>query len=251
MTSGLDPLVQRSRAWLAGHRGAVEAAPGVVGSLALHGLGAVIILLMLLNRAQHGPEPLPHWVPVDLVALGETTTAPPAPDHALTPQEKAMRGPQSAPKFEGVRPNGARPPPDSLEARLKTFAQLRQPDSDLKIANGASDVTATSDGAEGPAAYGMRDYIRAQVLRRWDFNLAQLGKRRMTIALHIVLNGHGAVRRVEIADLSRHKKDTAWRNIAIAARNAVLLSAPFKLPPSLEGKGLDLTLTLNPHDTLR
>jgi hypothetical protein len=56
---------------------------------------------------------------------------------------------------------------------------------------------------------------------------------------------------VEIADLSRHKNDAAWRDIAIAARNAVLLSSPFQLPASLEGKGLDFTLTLDPHDTLR
>lgn len=250
----MPQLADTLRKWqnrLAGHGVAAANAPGLLGSLVLHGLAAALVLL-LVSRTERTSPPLTHFVPVDLVALGERTTAPPAPSRAPVPQEKAMHGPPSAPKPQGVRPHAKHPPPDALEVRLRDLARLSQPDSNLKVENGASNVTATNGGAAiGPATYGVRDYIRAQVLRRWDFDLADLGTRNMRIALHIVITGRGTVAKVEIADLSRHKKDPAYRDIAIAARNAVLLSAPFKLPARLRGKGLAFTLILNPRDTLR
>ena len=72
-------------------------------------------------------------------------------------------------------------------------------------------MTATSNGAApGPAAYSVRDYIRAQVLRRWSLDLATLGDRHMAIALHVRLTKTGAPSKITILDLPRYNKDPVY-----------------------------------------
>jgi hypothetical protein len=230
-----------------------EPLPGVLVSLLLHGLILFFILFLFLHRTQDTAQRNPPFVPVDVVEFGDRTTAPPSPVRAAAPQQKAMRGPAAAPKAQATAPNKTRPAPDTLEVRLKNLAKLRQPDSDLKIENdGASDVTASSNGAEaGPTAYSVRDYIRAQILRRWNLDLTKLGSQNMVIALHVSLSKRGMVMDTEILDRHRYTTDAVFRDIALSARNAVLLSAPFKLPDGTPASALDFTLHLNPRDTLR
>lgn len=251
MKSGLGRIAADARAWLAEHHAALDAAPGVLGSLFLHGMALTLVVLMLMRQPVQPPEP--HFVPVDLVSLGDETTAPPVPVHAPAPQQKAAHGPLAAPRPEGVRPNATRPAVDPLEVQLRNFAKLRRPDSDLRLSpDGASDMTATSNGAApGPAAYSVRDYIRAQVLRRWSLDLATLGDRHMVIALHVRLTKTGALAKITILDRQRYNKDPVYRDIAISARNAVILSAPFHIPGGVARPARDFTLTLDPRDTLR
>lgn len=219
----------------------------------LHGLAVLFVLLMTAGRTPERPEKRPEFVPVDVVETGGRTTAPPAPQRAQVPLQKAMRGAAAAPRPEAASPSRTRPPQDELEVRLKTLAHLRRPDSDLRIENGgASDAAAASGGeAAGPAAYSVRDYIRAQVLRRWSLDIAKLAGRDLSIPLHVVLTGNGTVVKVEVLDRKRYKTDASYRDIALSARNAVLLSAPFKLTDRARRSGLDFTLELNPRDTLR
>lgn len=253
MTPGFGRIGRAARAWADGHRATMDNAPGVLGSLALHGLAAAIILLMLLHQVHQPQQTLPHVIPVDLIALGERTTAPPVPAKAPAPQQTARHGPPATPKAEGVRPNGERPPVDPLQARLERLARLRQPDTPVRQAtNGAADMTATSQGAApGPAAYAVRDYIREQVLRRWSLDLAKLGRHRIVIALHISLTPSGRLAHIAIVDQQRYRKDAVFRDIAISARNAVILSAPFKIPPGVARPALEFTMRLDPRDTLR
>jgi hypothetical protein len=246
---GLNEWV--ARAWA--RTLSAEPAPGVVGSLFLHGFILFFVLFLFFHRPSDTAQKTAPFVPVDVVELGDRTTAPPAPAHAAVPQQKAMRGPAAAPKLEATAPNKTRAPVDSLEVQLKNLSKLRQPDSDLKIeTDGASDVTATSNGAEaGPTAYSVRDYIRAQILRRWNLDLSKLGSQNMTIAVHVSLSKRGAVLDTDILDKHRYLTDAVYRDIALSARNAVLLSAPFKLPPGTPAGALEFTLNLNPRDTLR
>ncbi len=233
------------------HRAALETAPGVLGSLLLHGLGLGLLLFLFMNRVAQERTQDVHVVPVDLVALGRETSAPPAPLHALSPQQQATHGPSGAPKPQGVRPRGKPVPDDALAVRLKALSKLRQPNSDLTInTEGTSDMTATSPGAApGPAAYSVQDYIRAQVLRRWNLDLTALGTRDVVIALRVRLTARGAIDRVTILDHNRYKKDKMFREVALSARNAVILSAPFDIPDTM-GR-LDFTMRLDPRDTLR
>lgn len=234
-----------------GRKETVAALPGIAGSLILHGLALVLILILVTSRTQR-LQPEPPFVPVDLFAVGEETAVPPAPMRALAPQEKAMHGPAAAPKPEGISPKGTRPVRDALEVRLKNLARLQQPDSDLKIENeGTSAIAATNGDVAGATGYSVRDYIRAQILRRWNLDLKVLRGRNIPIALHVKLKANGTIDEIAILDRQRYKKDAVWRDIALSARNAAILSAPFKLPDDVPSSALDFTLTLNPRDTLR
>jgi len=231
----------------------VDMGPGLLGSLLLHGFAFLLILFLIIRHTAQDTQKQPPFVPVDVVQWGEQTTAPPSPEHAPVPQQKAMLGPASAPKPEAAAPNKTRVAPDELQVKLRNLAKLQQPDSDLKIENGASDEVATSNGAAPGAvtAYSVRDYIRAQILRRWVFDFSTLGNRNVSIPLHVALTGKGAVISAEILNRQRYITDRIYRDVALSARNAVLLSAPFKLPEGAPRQGIDFTIDLNPRDTLR
>ncbi|MBI3675298.1 MAG: hypothetical protein HY243_01605 [Proteobacteria bacterium] len=231
-----------------------DAGPGLLGSLALHGIAVLLLMSMLVKTmTQPGPKEM-RTVPVDVVQLGEETVSPPADQRSLAPQQSASRHEPSVVKPQGVAPNKTHEPVDELEAKLKQFAKLRQPDSSsAPIDNaGTSDVTASSDAAPGRyASYSVRDYVRAQVLRRWSLDLAKLGNRNFTILLYVELSGRGTVTKADIVDQSRYRSDPIFREIALSARNALILSSPLKLPDGQLPEGAEFTISLNPRDTLR
>lgn len=249
----IHALKNRMAVFRSTHRELVDASPGVLGSLVLHGLALLLVLFLVLRHSAGIAGKQAPFVPVDVIQLGDQTTAPPAPNRAPVPQQKAMKGPAGAPKPESYAPNRTKAPKDELEVQLKNLSKLRQPDSDLKIENGASDDLATTNGAAPGTvtAYSVRDYIRAQILRRWVFDFAALGNRNVSIPLRVSLTGRGAVIDAEILDHQRYVKDKVYRDVALSARNAVFLSAPFKLPAGAPKEGIDFTIDLNPRDTLR
>ena len=246
-------LKERAAAFAGDHRTVTAVGPGIAGSLLLHGIALLSILLLIIHNGEHVAEKQPPFVPVDVVQLGDQTTAPPSPIHAAIPQQKAMKGPSGAPKPQAYAPNRTRAPRDELEVQLKNLSKLRRPDSDLKIENGAAADSATTNGAAPGAvtAYSVRDYIRAQILRRWVFDFSELGNRNVSIPLRVALTGRGVVIAVEILNHDRFVKDRIYRDVALSARNAVLLSAPFRLPDGAPRDGIDFTLDLNPRDTLK
>ena len=229
---------------------------GLAASLALHGLFALLVLMLMLHRTAP-PVPPSHIVPIDVIRLGEETTAPPAPVKAKIPRpfapRTAAREPASANRPEGTSPTGTRPMPDDLETKLNALARLRQPQSNTKpLVDPAAEEAATSDAAPGnEAAYAVRDLIRAQVERKWNFDVKLLGARGFTIALRIVVLKNGTVASAEILDRERYTRDALYRDIALSARNAVLLSSPLTLPAGAIDYSMEVTLNLNPRDTLR
>jgi len=60
----------------------------------------------------------------------------------------------------------------------------------------------------------------------------------------------GAVTQVDILDYARYTTDALYHDVALRARNAVLLSSPFTLPQG-DDDVTDVTLLLNPRDTFR
>jgi hypothetical protein len=96
----------------------------------------------------------------------------------------------------------------------------------------------------------VRDFIRAAVVRRWSLNLAMLGVQNYKVQVHVQMTRKGVVTLAEIIDQKRFKTDATYREIALSARNAVLLSSPFALPPGDYHDGMDMVLSLNPRDTL-
>ena len=231
---------------------------GVAGSLLLHGLFAGLVLLLMIWRGvTQTTAPPTHFVPVEVIRLGEETTSPPEPLKAKIPQPPthvaAPHEPASANRPQGASPRG-RKPADDLETKLNALAHLRAPESNVKPVDTPSATTPASSNDAAPGAYtayAVRDLIRAQVLRKWNFNAPSLAGSSFDIALRVTVLRNGRVENVAILDRERYTKDALYRDIALSARNAVLLASPLTLPPGAIDYSMDVTLTLNPRDTLR
>lgn len=238
-----------------GRRYAEENGIGVAASLLLHGLLVLLVVGTLIQQTYQVPVSTFHIVPVDVVRLGDETQSPPAEQRALVPQQRAGRPQQeSAPTRETLSPKAIKPAPvDALDAKLRALARLKQPETKFAIAEGrgVSNVDA-ADGAPGNAAtYSIRDYVLAQVLRRWTLNLARVNERPLVVPIRVTMKRDGTIAFAEIIDLERAKKDVIYRDVAIGARNAVTLSSPIALPPGDYPKEMHFTLKLDTRAVVR
>ncbi|MBK5199087.1 MAG: hypothetical protein JJE37_12545 [Methyloceanibacter sp.] len=237
---------------VAGRLGAPEkqGGQGAVGfalSAIAHGLVLVLLLVVApLGTGGSGGGLQSGSVPID-VEVRQDTPAPAQPRTAALPQGDVQRPPSTATPH-GAAPSTEEPVPDALETKLQALAQLRQPDNDTKIAAMTSDLSAANDA--GTPGRGMKDFIRAQVERRWNLDLATLGDSEFSVPIHVKLTKDGVVLKAEIVGSAR-SNDPAYREIAVSARNAVLLSSPIALPPGHYQDVMDMVLELNPRDTLR
>lgn len=181
---------------------------------------------------------------------------------AIAPAQKpALPQPAPAPK-PASRP-AAKPEPlsaeEALALRLKALAKLRQPAPPMppeprqQDGSGNSSLTATSAAAARArdAAYGVKDIIRAQVIRRWNLHRDAVKLGDWTVAIHIVLNPDGKVLRAEIVDDPRYRSDTAYRDFALSARNAVLMSSPLALPAEAYDIARDIVVDFDPKQVLQ
>src|SRR5689334_16650635 len=244
----------------AARKHARETGPGLASAFLLHGL---IVALIILIHMQIGASPQTaalRIVPVDVVQFGEETTSPPAILKSVVPQQKRVptkKQEESSPVPPvGVSPNGTKPVPlDNLDAKLRALARLRQPDTSPSVIDnsGQSDVTSTSDAAAAgnQAAYSVRDFVRQQVVRHWSLDLHTLGSPQFQIAIRVVMRRDGKIEQAEIVDKERYRTDAVFRDIALSARNAVLLSSPVPLPAGNYAEVMDMVLNFNPHDALQ
>jgi colicin import membrane protein len=144
-------------------------------------------------------------------------------------------------------------PADDLSTRLKLLARLRQPAPPLPPAprqqdgSGASNVTASSANAAAgrDATYGVKDFIRAQVERRWNLDTAAPKGADWVVAIHVTLRPDGSVSQAEIVDTALYRSDSAYRDFALSARNAVLLSSPLTVPDGAYDVAKDIVLDFN------
>ena len=260
MQSNLFDFSNDGAALRVARKHARETAPGLAAALFLHGL---IVALVILLRMPIGTPPQQgalRIVPVDVVQFAEQTASPPAFLKSVIPQQKrlaAVRQDEASPlPPEGTSPHGTKPLPlDDLDTKLRALARLRQPNAGPDVLDNASesDVTSTSgDAVAGDqAAYSVRDFVRQQVVRHWSLDLHALGTRRFQIAIHVVMTRDGRIQKADIVDMERYRTDAIFRDIALSARNAVLLSSPVPLPIGNYAEVMEMTLNFNPRDALQ
>jgi hypothetical protein len=150
----------------------------------------------------------------------------------------------------------SRKPPDELDIKLHALAELRQPSVDTHLSKrdiGLARQSAMSEEAEPGSypTYAVRDFIRAQVERRWGLDLRTLGDSNYSVLIRVEMTSTGIVTKAEIANTARFNSDTTYRAVAWSARNAVLLSSPFVLPGGPYGDRMVFTLILNTKEALR
>src|SRR6185312_14056742 len=199
------------------------ASPGIIGSLILH----AAIIFLLVYRSNDAPQTPALIVPVEVVQLEEETVSPPPPlQNSAAPRQLAAAPVRKARQFasrelslprppDGVAPSKVKPPVDELrlpprddlQTRLEELSKLRQPETSAS----ASDRSGSSDrsqpgkgGLAGPqGAYSVKDFVRAQIERRWSLDLSALGARNFVIPIRVVLTRDGTIRQAEIVDKTR------------------------------------------------
>ena len=213
-------------------------------SVGLHGL----VVLLLIFAAQSGIATSRHgfqWVPID-VEIGPPTK--PQRSVATATRETPTR---AAPGE--LPPREASPPETQQEigvtpGKLASLAMLRQSDhaSDLPAQQTTNDVPTPGELTVSAA----KDFIRAEVERRWNLDLKKLGEGGYSVPIHVQITSSGTVLTAEIVDNER-SADPTYHEIALSARSAVLLSSPFALPAGHYQDVMDMVLDLDPRETLR
>jgi hypothetical protein len=230
-----------------------ESAAGLALSVLLHGI-ALCLLLVVGVFGTEGSQGGLEIVPVEVEITRESASAPAHQQAADLPKANVAQ-PRSDPAPDGVGKVAEPSRTDALQAKLDDLAKLRQPDAVMpNEENGAArpDRVATNDdvtsGIEGP--FSVKDYIRAQVERRWNPDLATLRNSEVSVPIHVAITSAGVVLKAEIVDTAR-AADPDYREVAVSARNAVLLSSPIALPAGHYQDVMDMVLYLNPKDALR
>ena len=219
--------------------------PGVLLSVLLHGL-LLLASLWYLGQRPVLTQTQFHALPVDLVigaSIGDGAL--PATRLRIAPPR-----PQSAPRPAGTNPAGITQPQDELSAKLRALAQWKSTDTGPHNA----DTSARPSGAggdEGDGNYALKDFIRAQILRRWLPDLSIPGARDMPVLVRIRLLKNGVIADVGIVDQERFYRDRAFRDMALSARDAALLASPVQIPGARYEETQTLTIALDPRAVLR
>ncbi|MBV9548846.1 MAG: hypothetical protein JO256_04140 [Alphaproteobacteria bacterium] len=217
--------------------------PGWALSLVLH-LGMSLLALWYL-AARPLLAPPSRTFPVDLVTL---SPAPGASGALPAPRPGAPKPrPAAAPHPEGVRPEAVQQPLDELSAKLRALAQLSAPETSLAAGGGNGDAGVGS----GNGGYALRDFIRAQILRRWLPALSDATSRATMVRLRLNVSNGGIISDVVIADGPRFRTDAIFHGMALSARNAALLASPIQMPPGNWPKVIPLEIDLDPKAALQ
>ncbi len=223
---------------------------GFVWSVLLHGCALAAFAVALGRTA----ESFDVFVPLTIIALADETAGPVQPNQAPVPERKA--GPASAPAARpaGLDPAKNQPAPNSLDLKLRKLAELRQPLLDRPLAdrdNGVSRTAGSPADARTASYATVRDFLRAQIERRWSPDLAILHGRNFVVLIRVEITKAGAVTRADIVNDSGLGAEDGYVQIAASARNAILLSSPLNLPPGHYPEVMELVLKLNTRETLR
>jgi hypothetical protein len=208
-------------------------------------------LLLALWYLAHRPsvsDSQMRALPVELVIGG--TMGQGASPRPATQLQVARPHPESTPVPQGVRPNATRDLDDELSAKLRAMAQLKTPDTGLPNADNNAAPGGAGDGT-GEGNYALKDFIRAQILRRWLPDLSIPGARDMPVLVRVRLLKSGMIDDVTIVDQQRFVLDKAFRNMALSARDAALLASPIQIPGVKYEKTQTLTINLDPKAVLR
>jgi len=216
------------------------------------------------------PTPAPPAPP------SSTASSPPVPvaaeqralAAAMTRPRDAAPARQPDPKAKTGTPLDSRraaTPADPLAARLQQLARLKStalpqpPTASAAPAGGSAGTTAAAAGMgagnngapSSRATAGVRDFLRAQVIRHWNLRTQPSQSADWTVSIHLQLRRDGSVVLAEIVDPARYRLNRPYFEFALSARNAVLLAAPLAIPPGQYDLVSDVVLPFSARDVLQ
>lgn len=245
-----NPGLRRRSAW-----------GGWACSAILHGALA-LLLAFALPILMTDPIPPAEPVAVDLVVtpgdLGPTSGG---PEKAKTPESR----PPDAPEAE------AKPPEPVPAHRPSPARPRREPVSDIKPArkphhpqptppavaprNGTAPATTAINAGEGGGGqqgrFSVKDFLRAQIERHWNFDPSSLGRNSVVVSIHVRLEPDGSVKSADVVDDPRYDSNPSYQSVADSARRAVLVSSPLQLPAGTYDSVRDVTLSFDPREAMQ
>lgn len=236
---------------------------GLVCSGLLH-LLAVVAAIFLARVVPPPDLPAPTTeISVDLVTERGGHSRAAAEQGPATPTE------QAAPSRPDVRPRPLAPvamapatlprhrpdpvPSPRQPAKPKPPASpMPAPDDALngQTADGLS-MTDGDAGSAGRNAIGVKDFLRAQIERHLNYDVATLRAADFTVSIHLQLGPDGSVRRADIVENPRYVTDPVFHDVADSTRRAILVASPLQLPAGKYDLVRDVTLDFNPRDISR
>ncbi len=220
----------------------------VVGSAFLH---ALIILALIYARIAHD---LPRPIAALTVDLVEEESIP-GIDPAMMASQKPLASAQPGPSVARTAPVTR----DKALSLQQLFALVEKAHDPVPVvvgvpaaANAFAPSLDSGKGIDGTGQAGnvrLKDYIRAQVERRWQIAGTHPENGHWTISLRLVIDGDGSVEKAEAILDPRHAEDQKYLEVAKSARDAALLSSPLRLPAGMSEMPSDIILDLDSRES--
>jgi len=213
---------------------------GLACSVAIHAL--VLTLIAVAPDMAPVPPAMQPPMTVTVIRLGESGMARSGrPGESSAPAEDRPASKPKAVRAQPLHPAFRQPTaaPADFDSRLRA-ASAAFPRS----IHGNETGDSNKYGRQG--AYAAKDIIRAQIQRRWIFDVAKLGSSRWAVSIHVVLDADGTVTSATIIEDPRHQTDPAYLELARSARNAALAASPIVLPPGTPAEARDTVLDFDP-----
>jgi len=199
--------------------------------------------------------PVPAAPPPPTIQRRTAETSPPQVLQSSKPRPdlsipKSLAYERSDKSSSSPTPRKTPSPSDELSDKLRSLARLRQPEAPVppdprqQDGVGASNAIVSNPGAArgADAAYALKDFIRAQVERRWNVDRSEIKSENWAVSIHILIDANGQVTRAQVINDPRYSGDPAYEDFALSARNAVLLSSPLVIPPGLYDIAKDIVI---------
>ncbi len=161
------------------------------------------------------------------------------------------RSPGSTPR----RMTAPAPVPETPSSTGQFDRMLRDAAKMAAQGQGKSQGSGAGQGSGYGAGRGrggdVRDIIRAQVLRHWNFRVAALAGIRRVISIRVVVDQDGQVEQADLRLDPALSTDKAYGELARSVRNAVLVSSPLHLPTGLAADQRDVVVDFDSTLLLR
>jgi outer membrane biosynthesis protein TonB len=284
MSQSLGP--RRNKISLASRAGDRRSPLAWVGSILLHG-GLIAGTLFTFAHTLDIADESPPSIPVDLVTIGEKTniapTARPAPQikpqpvtaqpHNLnvqTPvipqQDQAEPAPDESPSEPAIKPPVPTPVP---QVRPQQTAQQAKPkpanDQFAALLNKLTAAPATTSNAKpgtrtvkgigqmNAMTMDLVDALRNQISQCWTAPVGAPHPEQLIVEMEVFLNPDGSVAQppqLTADSASAASGNPFMRAAADAAKRAIYVCAPYKLPADRYSLWRDITVTFDPRQML-
>lgn len=211
----------------------------------------LIILALIYGRLPSNPLPPPDpALVVDLVETEPLPSIDPSSVASPKPLDSSRPGPSAA--------STALSPKSQSVSLRELFTLVDKAHEPVPVVIGAPEAASRHrpsldsgqpNGALGqPGNSKLKDYIRAQVERRWQIASENPTNVVWVISLRLVLEADGSVAKAEVLPDARYSGIQQYLAVAKSARDAALLSSPLRMPIGTPAVPQEIVLDLDSRE---